>query len=81
MGDYLKIYLKLDVDILYSATQGLRRMIAKEIGVDFVQTANFTISSVSNLAGDRCAASNLQFGQFFPNNSAVYRLLRKGMRG
>ena len=81
LGDYLKIYLKLDVDILYSATQGLRRMIAKEIGVDFVQTANFTISSVSNLAGDRCAASNLQFGQFFPNNSAVYRLLRKGMRG
>ena len=81
LGDYLKIYLKLDVDILFSATQGLRQMIAKEIGVDFVQSGNFTISSVSNLAGDRCSASNLQFGQFFPNNSAVYRLLRKGMRG
>ena len=81
LGDYLKIYLRLDVDILYSATQGLRQMIAKEIGIDFIQSANFTISSVSNLAGDRCAASNLQFGQFFPNNSSVYRLLRKGMRG
>lgn len=81
LGDYLKIYLRLDVDILYCATQGLRQMVAKEIGVDFVQTGNFTISSVSNLAGDRCAAANLQFGQFFPNNSSVYRLLRKGMRG
>ena len=69
------------MDILYCATQGLRQMVAKEIGVDFVQTGNFTISSVSNLAGDRCAAANLQFGQFFPNNSSVYRLLRKGMRG
>ena len=81
LGDYLRTYLRLDVDILYAATQGWRQMMAKEIGVDFVQTGNYTISSVSNLAGDQRVASNLQFGQFFPNNSAVYRLLRKGMRG
>ena len=81
LGDYLRTYLQLDVDILYSATQGWRQTMAQEIGVDFVQTGNYTISSVSNLAGDQRTAANLQVGQFFPNNSAVYRLLRKGMRG
>ena len=81
VGDYLQTYLRLDVDILYKATQGWRATIAKEIGVDFVQDAKFTISSVSNFAGDLCTSKNLQIGQFFPNSSAVYRLLRKGMRG
>ena len=81
VGDYLKTYLRLDVDILYKATQGWRQTIIAEIGVDFVQTAKFTISSVSNFAGDLCASKNLQIGQFFPNSSAVYRLLRRGMRG
>ena len=66
---------------MYKATQGWRATIAKEIGVDFVQDDKFTISSVSNFAGDLCTSKNLQIGQFFPNSSAVYRLLRKGMRG
>ena len=81
VGDYLKTYLRLDVDILYKATQGWRQTIGREIGVDFVQLGKFTISSLSNFAGDLCASQNLQIGQFFPNSSAVYRLLRKGMRG
>ena len=81
VGDYLKTYLQLDVDILYQATQGWRSTIAAEIGVDFVQDAKFTISSISNFAGDINAASNLYVGQFFPNSSVIYRLLRKGMRG
>ena len=81
MGDYLKTYLKLDVDILYQATQGWRANMKKELDLDFVLTGNFTISSVSNLAGDRCASKHLQIGQFFPNSAPVYRLLRKGMRG
>jgi hypothetical protein len=65
LGKYLKTYLRLDVDILYCAIQGLRQRIAKEIGVDFVQTGNFTISSVSIIAKDWCAETNLQFGPFF----------------
>ena len=81
LGDYLRTYLRLDVDILYKATQGWRRKIAEEIGVDFVQTGKFTISSLSSFAGDVNASKNLHVGQFFPNSSAVYRLLRKGMRG
>ena len=81
VGDYLKTYLRLDVDILYKATQGWRQTINKEIGVDFVQLGKFTISSLSNYAGDLSASQNMQIGQFFPNSSAVYRLLRKGMRG
>ena len=81
VGDYLKTYLRLDVDILYKAVQGWRRTIVEEIGVDFVQTGKFTVSAVSTHAGDLCSSKNLQVGQFFPNSGAVYRLLRKGMRG
>ena len=81
LGDYLQTYLRLDVDILYAATQGWRQTMRQEVGLDFIQTGNFTISSISNLASNRCAARHLQVGQFFPNSSAVYRLLRKGMRG
>ena len=81
IGDYLKTYLCLDVDILYKATQGWRSKISKEIGVDFVQDAKFTISSISNFAGDINASTHLYLGQFFPNSSVVYRILRKGMRG
>ena len=81
VGDYLKTYLLLDVDILYKATQGWRATMKQELDLDFVQTGNFTISSISNLAGDRCSSKHLQIGQFFPNSASVYRLLRKGMRG
>ena len=81
LGDYLRTYLRLDVDILYKATQGWRKNIAEEIGVDFVQAGKFTISSLSSFAGDLNASQNLHVGQFFPNSAAVYRLLRKGMRG
>ena len=49
--------------------------------VDFVQAAAFTISSISNYAGDINSSGNLHFGQFFPNSASVYRMLRKGMRG
>ena len=81
LGDYLKAYLRLDVDILYHATQGWRHTIFQQIGVDFVQSAKFTISSLSNFAGDLNASGNLYVGQFFPNSAPVYRILRKGMRG
>ena len=81
VGDYLKTYLRLDVDILYRATQGWRATIHDEVQVDFVQTANFTISGISNYAGDVNASRNLYVGQFFPNASPVYRILKKGMRG
>ena len=81
VGDYLATYLRLDVDILYKAVQAWRCNIRQEVGLDFVETGNYTISSVSNLAGERCASRHLQFGQYFPNSSPVYRLLRKGMRG
>ena len=81
LGDYLKTYLRLDVDILYRATQNWRRTIADEVSVDFVQTGKFTISSISNYAGDVNSSGLLQVGQFFPNSAPIYRLLRKDMRG
>jgi hypothetical protein len=81
IGDYLAAYLKLDVDILYEATQRWRRQLCELVDVDFVEARKFTISSLSYLAGARCSAQHGQIGSFFPNNSQTYRLLRLGMRG
>lgn len=83
IGDYLKTYLKLDVVILFEATQAWRRTLKDKdvIGVDFIECRKFTISSLSNLARGRNLIKNRQIGNFFPNNSQIYRLLREGMRG
>ena len=51
------------------------------MGVDFVDAARFTISSLSYDAGLREWERRLRLGCFFPNNSQHYRLLRMGMRG
>jgi len=81
LGDYLRAYLLLDVDILYSATQAWRRQLKSLIGLDFVECKKFTISSLSYTAGLKNLEANRRLGHFFPNNSQIYRLLRMGMRG
>jgi len=81
VGDYLRAYLLLDVDILYKATQCWRKQLKSLIGLDFVECAKFTISSLSYTAGLKKMERNLRIGHFFPNNSQMYRLLRLGMRG
>ena len=81
LGDYLAAYLKLDVDILYLAAQKWRQELKRLTGLDFIECSKFTISSLSNHAGLKCSASNLRLGNFFPNNSQHYRILRNGMRG
>jgi hypothetical protein len=81
LGDYLKAYLKLDVIILYKATQEWRKTLKQYVDIDFVETGKFTISSLSNLAGHKAAAIKKRIGTFFPNNSQIYNILRSGMRG
>ena len=81
LGDYLTAYLKLDVIILYKAAQEWRKTLKTYVGVDFVEANKYTISSLSNYAGLRVGALHQRIGNFFPNNSQVYRLLRRGMRG
>lgn len=81
VGDYLKTYLRLDVEILYKASQGWRRQLKQLIKLDFVEHDKFTISSLSYTAGLKRLESDLRLGHFFPNNSQMYRLLRRGMRG
>jgi len=78
LGDYLKAYLKLDVEILYQAAQCWRRQLSAVVGVDFVEAEKFTISSLSYYAGLKSERTQRSF---FPNNSQHYRLLRRGMRG
>jgi len=51
VGDYLTTYLKLDVVILYKAGQEWRRTLRRVVGIDFIETRKYTISSLSNLAG------------------------------
>jgi hypothetical protein len=82
LGDYLTAYLKLDVSILYQATQQWRIKLKELVGVDFVESRKFTISSLSYLAGIKSTLeTKARVGHFFPNNSQNYRLLRAGMRG
>jgi hypothetical protein len=81
LGDYLKAYLILDVEILYQAAQCWRRQLLAVVGVDFVEAEKFTISSLSYYAGLKVREQCGRLGSFFPNNSQHYRLLRRGMRG
>jgi len=46
LGDYLRAYLKLDVVILYKATQLWRSHLKTLVGIDFVESRKFTISSL-----------------------------------
>ena len=81
LGDYLLAYLRLDVEILLKATVAWKSTLLQLVGVDFVDAARFTISSLSYDAGLREWERRLRLGCFFPNNSQHYRLLRMGMRG
>jgi len=81
VGDYLKHYLKLDVQILFEATKGWRHQLYQLVGIDFVSSRKFTISSLSYTAGLKFSERKARIGNFFPNNSQHYRLLRQGMRG
>jgi len=81
LGDYLRTYLWLDVEILYEATQRWRRSLLSVTGLDFVLARKYTISGLSYTAGLKNWEKNLRVGCFAVNNSQVYRLLRRGMRG
>jgi DNA polymerase type B, organellar and viral len=81
VGQYLKHYLTLDVKILQQATDLWRQRLAKVIGLDFIDIEKFTISSLSNYAGNHKSASLCRPGWFFPNNGQMYALLKRGMRG
>ena len=81
LGDYLRSYLILDVEILFEATQKWRKELKRVIGLDFIETRKFTISSLSYTAGLKTMELNGRIGSFFPNNVQQYSLLRKGMRG
>ena len=81
MGDYLREYLYLDVDILYKAAQGWRQKLYQLIKLDFIECNRCTISGLSYSAGLKSLEAKQRLGNFFPNNSQMYRLLRLGMRG
>lgn len=81
LGDYLKVYLKLDTEILYKAIQLWRKRLSELIKIDFIEHKKFTISSLSYLAGIRTNSNLLRVGTFFPNNKQAYAILRRGMRG
>ena len=81
LGDYLKTYLKLDVVVLYKASILWAKNLVQLVGVDFVESRKFTISSMSNYAGTLCQAERMRIGSFFPNNRRTYGLFKRGMRG
>ncbi len=81
VGQYLKHYLTLDVMILQQATDLWRQRLSQVIGLDFIDIEKFTISSLSNYAGNHKSANLCRPGWFFPNNGQMYALLKRGMRG
>lgn len=81
LGDYLKVYLRLDTEILYKAARLWRLRLKEVINIDFLEHRKFTISSLSYYAGLRKSVDLVRLGTFFPNNSQTYRILRQGMRG
>jgi len=81
LGEYLAVYLKLDVEILYKATQLWRAHLREVVGLDFVECRKFTISSLAYTAGLKKSEGKLRVAPFFPNSGQAYRLLRNGMRG
>ena len=81
LGDYLKTYLKKDVIILFLATQEWRKHLHRLIGVDFVLSKKFTISSLAHYACNRHQVSRQEVGTFFCNNTQTYEVIRNGMRG
>ena len=81
IGEYLKHYLLLDVEILHKATNLWRIRLKNIVGIDFIDVEKYTISSLSNYAGSINAADLCRVGWYFPNNTQVYALLKHGMRG
>lgn len=81
VGDYLEVYLILDVVILFTATLEWVRHLKDLTGVNFIESRKYTMSSLSNLASGKSLVSRQEVGNFFVNNSQHYRLLRGGMRG
>ena len=81
VGQYLKHYLTLDVQILQQATDLWRQRLYTVIGLDFIDIEKYTISSLSNYAGNHKSATLCRPGWFFPNNAQMYALLKRGMRG
>lgn len=81
LGDYLRAYLWLDVEILFKAAQEWRKTLVAVTGLDFLQARKYTISGLSYTAGLKVWESRGRVGCFAVNNSQVYRILRQGMRG
>jgi hypothetical protein len=81
VGDYLRLYLRLDVVITIKCVQAWRQTLRQAISVDFIEARKFTISSLSYHAGNKRLMYNLRPGNYSPNNAQIYRILREGMRG
>lgn len=81
IGEYLVVYLKRDVEILFRAAQLWRKKLREIVKVDFIECECFTISSLSNLAVYKSLIERKFVGLFSCNNSQNYRLLRSAVRG
>jgi len=66
IGDYLRIYLLLDVEILFLAVQKWREALKSYVQLDFVEVNKYTMSSLANLAIGRSLVSRNHIGMFFP---------------
>ena len=81
VGDHLSSYLRKDVLILLEGTARLLAGFVNLLDVDFVEANKLTVSGLANLGGQLNLFRQMSPGFTSPNDTLVYSLLRKGLRG
>jgi hypothetical protein len=72
VGDYLEHYLRLDVDLLLASAVALSREYYRVLGLCFVDSRKYTVSSLSAAGAQTFLARNKRPGAFFPNHARTY---------
>ena len=81
VGEWLTAYLEKDVLILLRGSGLLLEAFVDQLDLDFVEANKLTVSSLANAAGQLYLFRQLKPGFTRPNDSLIYSLLRKGLRG
>jgi hypothetical protein len=72
VGQYLDYYLGLDVTILLRCAVIMKRQYYQILGLDYIDSRKFTVSSLSALGAQMFLARRKRPGHFFPNHARMY---------
>jgi hypothetical protein len=72
VGEYLTHYLRLDVTLLQKSMLVLNRALHRTLGLSFVDSRKYTISSLSTAASQAELMRGKRIGSFSPNHTRIY---------